>query len=203
MAKKKNKEELFVPEVYIPPSYYVYYDNKTGQILSVTNEKSDKYEYGFSAQFEEVENFLTGKCKFIDYIVSYKRLSENATELGIMPKTSEEYSFRNNVFEWITQNNKDSDLTVVWNGNSRAWRFLLKPGLIDRCKNLLTPRLVFFVTLEDDFDFLIRSIYIDTEQLSDHEVVVPFSTDIENKFNKISISTKLVFNTYRLKVENE
>ena len=203
MAKKKNKEELEIFNLYTPPKFYVYYDNKTGQIFSVTNETTDRYEYGFEAELSEIENFLTGDWKFIDYVVGYKRLPDNTTILGVMPKINEEYSFRNNVFEWITQSDDDCDLTVIWDKPNKLWKFKLKPGLTERFKNLLTPRLVFFVTLEGDFDFLIRTIYIDTERLLEGDVTIPFEHDIENKLDKVSISSKLVFDSYGLKVADE
>jgi hypothetical protein len=61
--------------------------------------------------------------------------------------------------------------------------------------------LVFFVTLETDFDFLIRTIFVDSVDLiSSKQISVPFTTKIEKRIDKISISSKLVFKTYGLKI---
>lgn len=204
MAKKKtSKEELIIPVLYVEPKFYVYYENTTGQLLSVTNEKTDRYNYGFEVELSKVENFLTGKWKFADYIIGYVRGPEGNTVLDIIPRYNEEYSFRNNIFEWIKQTDDESDLVVEWSLQNKTWTFKVKDGLIDQYKNLVTPRIVFFVTLEDDFDFLIRTIYIDMEKILEENVIVPFESDLESKIEKISISSKLVFNSYSLRIVNE
>ena len=69
---------------------------------------------------------------------------------------------------------------------------------------VLTPKLVFFVTLETDFDFLIRTIFIDTQDLlSSKYLAIPFISTLETKIDKISISSKLVFQTYKLRIVHE
>ena len=54
-------------------NYYVYFDKKTGQILSVGNEPESRFEHAIRTSLEEVEGFLTNKLKFKDYLVGYKR----------------------------------------------------------------------------------------------------------------------------------
>ena len=207
MAKRKRKqiiveEELVIPK-YEPPRFYLYYNNKTGEILSVTNEKSDKYEYGLELEFSEVEKFLTGEHRFIDYVVGYHRVSDNLTRLSVVPKDNEEYSFRHNVFEWIKKSDNPSELVVEWNKIYQSWVFKLDKNISNKYENLLTPRLVFFVTLEDDFDFLVRTIHLSMDQLITDDIVIPFETSLETKIDKISISSKLIFNSYSLKVADE
>ncbi len=58
------------PTRYIPQCY-VYYNKKTGEILSVTNRKDDAYENGIEVNFEDVEKFLTGEWHFSDFNYSY------------------------------------------------------------------------------------------------------------------------------------
>lgn len=205
MAKRKRKqieEELVIPK-YEPPRFYLYYNNKTGEILSVTNEKSDKHEYGLELEFSEVEKFLTGEHRFIDYVVGYYRVDDKTTQLSVVPKDNDEYSFRHNSFEWIKKTNNPSDLVVEWNKSSQSWIFRLDKSISNKYENLLTPKLVFFVTLEDDFDFLVRTIHFSMDQLIADDVTIPFETSLETKINKISISSKLIFNSYSLKVTDE
>jgi hypothetical protein len=60
---------------------------------------------------------------------------------------------------------------------------------------------IFFVTLENDFDFLVRTIFLQAvDLLSSEKLIVPFDSSLEHKINKISISSKLVFKTYGLKI---
>lgn len=186
---------------FVPHKYYIYYEKKTGQILSVSNEKRIDYDYGIELPFEDVEKFLTGEWNFADYIIGYKRLADNTTTLGVMLKSSDGYSFKNNVFEWITED-KNADCIVEWSPDK--WTFDLKNEFRKICNELVLPtRLVFFVTLNDDFDFLIRTIFIDTAGLVNGPVVIPFDSNFEKDLNKISISSRLVFKSYGLKVTNE
>jgi hypothetical protein len=185
-----------------PPKYYVYYDKKTGKLLSVGNEKDSQYEYGIEVKFEEIESLLDGTARFKDYLVGYKRDVDGSSRLAVVPNTEQGYTFKNNVFEWITESNKATECIVTWNGKTKHWEF----SLSDKAKNIykdsiLIPKLVFFVTLESDFDFLIRTIFLDAiDLISSEHILVPFESNIETKISKISISSKLVFKTYGLKV---
>jgi hypothetical protein len=181
--------------------YYVYFDKKTGQILSVGNEPEPKFEHAIRTSFEEVEGFLTNKWKFKDYLVGYKRNQDGISNLAIVPATDQGYAFKNNVFEWITETTERVECLVTWNGPNKSWDFKID----DRIKNyydvVVAPKLVFFVTLEDDFDFLIRTIFINLADLISSDVIsFPFESNIENKVDKISISSKLVFKSYGLRI---
>jgi hypothetical protein len=93
----------------------------------------------------------------------------------------------------------------VWNNKDKSWQFKLSEAVKTVYRDsLLTPRLVFFVTLETDFDFLIRTIFIETVDLFSSECVrIPFESKVEHDIDKISISSKLVFKNYGLKVIHE
>jgi hypothetical protein len=184
--------------------YYVYYDKKTGAILSATNEKSSVFEHGIEVEFADVEGLLTGTQEFKDYVIGHKRLSDNTTVLAIIPVGNEGYTFKNNVFEWISEN-PHAECIVEWNGPLKTWNVSLTDAVKNTYKDyILTSKLVFFVTLESDLDFLVRTIYIDLQQLLDSNCIkIPFTTSLEHKIDKISISSKLVFKSYGLKVIHE
>lgn len=188
------------------PKYFVYYENRTGTILSVTNEKSDKYENGIEVKFDEIEKFLTGEWQFCNYVVGYKRLPSNVTIRCILPATDPMYGFRHNVFEWINDTtNKNAELYVEWDSPCKSWNFLLNPKLKTTIANeVVLSKLLFFVTLEDDFDFLIRTISIDLQDLlSNEKVSFSFISNKEADISKISISSKLVLRSYGLTIINE
>lgn len=184
--------------------YYVYYDKKTGAILSATNEKSSVFEHGIEVEFADVEGLLTGTQEFKDYVIGHKRLADNTTVLAIIPVGNEGYTFKNNVFEWISEN-PHAECIVEWNGPLKTWNVSLTDAVKNTYKDyILTSKLVFFVTLESDLDFLVRTIYIDLQQLLDSNCIkIPFTTSLEHKIDKISISSKLVFKSYGLKVIHE
>lgn len=184
--------------------YYVYYDKKTGAILSATNEKSTVFEHGIEVEFSDIENLLNGSHNFKDYAVGHKRLADNATVMAIIPIGNDGYTFKNNVFEWIS-NNPHAECIVEWNGPLKQWNISLSDAVKKTYKDyILTSKLVFFVTLESDLDFLVRTIYVDLQDLLDQTVInIPFTTSLEHKIDKISISSKLVFKSYGLKVTHE
>lgn len=195
MKKKKSDLKL---------THYVYYDKKSGKILSVGNEKDDRYETGIRVEFKEVEGFLTNTWSFGDYLVGYKRDEEGNSSLGIVPATDQGYAFKSTVFEWITETDTDVECLVTWHAPNKSWRFSINKSLTNDHESILAPKLVFFVTLENDFDFLVRTIFIDLQDLVSSEYLdIPFDTNIENKIDKISISSKLVFKTYGLRIIHE
>lgn len=187
-----------------PAMYYVYYDNKVGTIFSVTNERTDKYEYGLEVSFEDIEPFLTGAWNFNDYVVGHKKTPNNKVVRAIMPVVDQNYGFRNNVFEWIQPNTKNPEMVVEWSYPTQSWIFSLSSDFKEHTKELFTTKLLFFVTLTDDFDFLIRTIPIDATELLDNESVsIPFTSNLELDIKQISISSKLAFKTYNLKITYE
>lgn len=195
MKKKKTNLKL---------THYVYYDKKSGKILSVGNEENKQYEHGIQVEFKEIEGFLTGVWDFKDYLVGYKRDTEGNSQLGIVPATDQGYAFKNTVFEWISETDKEVECLVTWHKPSSSWKFSINKSLTHDYESILAPKLVFFITLEHDFDFLVRTIFIDLQDLiSSEELSIPFTTNVENKIDKISISSKLVFKTYGLRIIHE
>ena len=186
-------------------AYYVYYDKKTGEIFSVTNEKSNEYEHGIEVEYNDVQKFLTGEWRSIDYKVGYKDTNDKSS-LTILNSDYFylDYNFKNRTFSWIDKNNS-AECIVEWDGPNHSWNF----SLTDEFKktynnNVIETQLTFFVTLSNDFDFLIRSMFIKmTDILSLDKVVIPFDSNLENKINKITIGTKTVFKNYGLRIVHE
>ena len=182
-------------------THYIYYDKKSGRILSVGNEKDSKYESGIRVTFEDAENFLTGKWKFRDYLIGYKKDDDGVSYLGVVPNADQGYAFKGSVFEWITETSKDAECLVTWDLPNNCWRFSINKDVTSDHDTVLAPKLVFFVTLENDFDFLVRTIFINLQDLiSSESLTIPFESNVERKIDKISISSKLVFKSYSLKV---
>lgn len=183
------------------PVYYVYYDAKTKQILSVTNEKSDRYETGIEVEYEDVENFLTGKWVFRDYIIDYQI---GSSKLSIHASLDRGYVFKNTELTCIDQHDRGSECIVEWHGPNKCWNFSLDNAYKKVYNGTLSEYCVFFVTLETDFDFLIRTIFIDIDRLLTETVVsIPFETTVEHNINNISISTKMLLKDYTLQITHD
>lgn len=185
-------------------SHYVYFDKKTGQILAVTNEEDSSFENGLNVSFEEVEDLITGKAKFKDFLIGYKKNQAGTTQLAIVPASDQGFAFKNNVFEWIKETSNKTECIVTWNGPGKRWEFQIDQRAKDYYDVVAAPKLTFFVTLEEDFDFLVRTIYISIQDLilAESGFVVPFQHKLESQIDKISISSKLVFKSYGLRIIN-
>lgn len=190
MAKKK--------QINLTPKIYVYYDKKTGEIFSVTNEISTRYDHGVVMPYSEVEKLLSGEWRFLDYKVGYKDPNDKES-LSILPSDyyNAGYTFKNNLISWVKEKDGDSECMVEWNAKDSAWYFYLTDGV----KNLHTDtHLIFFITLETDFDFLVRTIVISVDSITHGKVKIPFESNFEHKIDTLSMSTKNVFKSYNLKV---
>lgn len=196
MARKNNKSTS---------SYNVYYEKRTGEILAVSNETISGYDHMLTVSFEEAEHFISGEWLFKDYLVGYKRLADEETAMAIMPKVDDEYGFRNDVYEWITLTKKNADVEVEWDGPNSQWVFSLCGNAANSYDTgISAPKLTFFVTLESDFNFLIRTIILDSQEfISQGSVSIPFCSKFEKDIDKISIGTRLIFKSYKLKVTHE
>ena len=167
------------PQINLPHKYYIYYNKKTGEILAAGNEKTSRYEHGIEVSFEDAEPFITGKRQFADYQVGYHKDSGKTTVLSITNEFSG-YVFNNKVFEWITPADNNAECIVEWNLKDKVWNFSLSKDFKNTYNSILAPTLVFFVTLENDSDFLIRTIFIATHELLTSDcATVPFESDIE------------------------
>lgn len=189
----------------IVQKYYLHYDKKTGAITSVSNEKTENDKYSCEVPFSEYKLFVEGFKKIEDHIITYAKGISGKTELSVVKITDSLYEFKNKSFEWINKPpKKNTELIVGWNKNNKQWEFTLssdaKTRLVD---DLVNPHTIFFIMLKDDFDFLVRSIIFKVDDLITKETIrIPFTSEIENQIDKISISTKLFFHSYGLKIND-
>jgi hypothetical protein len=189
----------------IVQKYYLHYDQKTGKILSISNEKTEKDEHSLEVSFEEYADFIHEVKKAQDHIIGYAKDNEGKNKLVAIPSADQHYGFRNNVFEWITEPpNKTTELIVTWNGSTNEWVFQLSDLAKKRVSKGMVTTTVFFVMLENDFDFLIRSMLIDVSDLIENsQIHIPFISNIEHQIKKISISSKIYFQSYGLIINEQ
>lgn len=200
MAKKKlqNLE-------YVKPSYYAYYDGKTGKILSVTNEKSNDYEFGIEISDDDANKLISGEWSFSDYLIGFQKQSNGTTIKCVIPNTDQEYAFRHNLFEWVVEKDIEEEFFVEWNLVDKEWRFGIRnKNQKEFIQEVTMTRFVFFITLRDDLDFLIRTVFIEKDTLMNTDYIsIPFESSKELDIKSISISTRAIFKSYRLYIKYE
>ena len=110
------------------------------------------------------------------------------------------------MFEWITAKpNKKTELTIHWSPNENMWIFLISNKVRQQYYDNKYPMetLTFFITLETDFDFLVRTFYIKVHDvLKVDKLFFNFESKLETDIQHLSISTKRFFNNYGLKIND-
>lgn len=184
--------------------YYLHYDKQTGRITAVSNEATLKDEGSYEVPFEEYKSFMEGEKLTKDYIIGYTKGIDGKTKKSLIQTSEQLYGFRTNMFEWIDKPpTRSTELIAQWNKSDQTWSFSLSNKAKLRLANEPKGKTVFFVMLKDDFDFLIRDIVLEVEDLIKEDITVPFDSGLENDISKISLSSKIYFQSYGLIINDK
>ena len=192
-----------IARLSIKPVYRAYFNLDSGDILAVSNEIRDEYDHGIIIPYEQFESFVIGREQLKDWAVIKTKTLDNEYGVELVQKEFQGHTFRNNMFEWIVDEPTDqTELTVHWDQGNQQWIFIITDDARQRFYDgkIATKIVKFFITLENDFDFLIRTIDIELSSLISDKVTVPFESNLESHIDQISISSKTVFDSYGLKV---
>jgi hypothetical protein len=192
-----------IARLTIKPTYRLYFNLDSGELLSVSNELRPEYDYSITISYDQYDAFITGKEQFKDWAVIKTKTLDNEYGVELVQKEFQGHTFRNNMFEWIVDEPTDqTELTVHWDHANQQWIFIITDDARQRFYDgkIATKTVKFFITLENDFDFLIRTINIELSSLILDKVIVPFESNLESHIDQISISSKTVFDSYGLKV---
>jgi hypothetical protein len=184
-------------------TYRAYFNLESGELLAVSNELRPEYDYSITIPYDLFDAFITGLEQFKDWGVIKTKTLDNEYGVELVQKEFQGHTFRNNMFEWIVDEpGEHTELTVHWDKYNQQWIFIINDDARQRFYDgkIATKLVKFFITLENDFDFLIRTIDITLTSLISDKVVVPFETNLESQIDQISISSKTVFDSYGLKV---
>lgn len=175
--------------------YYVYFE-ENGDISSVSNEKKEGRTNFLEFDYRDVEQFITGTESIINYRLS---LMDKDTP-ALVEKGQHLFDSNKSIFTPIEVKDSNSTLTIVWNHYNSQWEFELETSYRDKLRTLgLNTTLSFFIALDRNVNFLVRTIKIDMRQLTTTpKVVVPFTTEAERDLSTISISSKRFFDSYGL-----
>jgi hypothetical protein len=166
--------------------YYVYFV-EGGKIDAITNEKRENSTLNFiKVEYNRIEKFLVGKENFSEYIVS---LIDKDTPVIVKP--SESISANTHWLSKITEVATDNTtLTVTWNAVNESSR--------EQIKQIgLTAQLLFFITFNNNPNFLIRTISIDMLDISNTTAIeIPWISLSEQDYYNIAVSTRRFFESY-------
>jgi hypothetical protein len=196
---KKNLEPLV-------HSYYAYFNPETEKFHSSSNVLDLSLTHYAKITEDDHRDICLGKLKLVDCILDKQVDFDGSIIYKLLtPQLYNEFNFQNTLLEWVSDiPNSDTNFVIEWNKSDRQWMFyvtdegrkILDGGMYD-------STLVFFVMLETDFDFLIRTFYIKLHDiLKLGRLGFDFESKMEDDIHKLSISTRRFFNSYGLKIND-
>lgn len=194
--------------VYIPQPevlrYYVYYDKDSGRIDGIScgllNLKGFETYIEVSSTMYESLDREAGKLN--NWVVAFVETPDKVKIPEVVNKKTRETAFKGNVFKLVLDEvTNDTELTVEWHLPSKHWVFSVSETSKLRLmhENYRSTNLVFFVVLESDFDFLIRTISVKTSDIISNKVYIPFESSFESDIKKIAIAARTIFDKHGLK----
>jgi hypothetical protein len=203
MAKSKKK---YVPEVIATETYYAYFNPETEQFISASNTYNSEFSHYVVITKQDHRDICSGKLKLADLILDKTvEFDGTITYSLITTQLQNAFNFQNTLLEWVSEPPvNDTEFTIEWNKADRQWVFyILDNGRAILEGPMYDSTLVFFVMLETDFDFLIRTFYIKLHDiLKAGKLVYNFESKSEDDIGKLSISTRRLFNSYGLKIND-
>lgn len=200
MAKSKKNLESPIH------TYYAYFNPETERFFSSSNVLDSSITYYAVIKEADHKDICAGKLKLTDCILDKQVDFDGSIVYKLLtPQLYNEFNFQNNLLEWVSDSaTSDTNFVIEWNKLDRQWMFyvtdegrkILDGGMYD-------STLVFFVMLETDFDFLVRTFYIKLHEiLKAGKIVYGFESKIEDNIHALSISTRRFFNSYGLKIND-
>jgi len=202
MAKTKKKIILTTPK----HTYYAYFNPETEKFHSSSNVLDLSLTHYAKITEDDHRDICSGKLKLIDCILDKQVDFDGSIIYKLLtPQMYNEFNFQNTLLMWVSDSpNSDTNFVIEWNKLDRQWMFyvtdegrkLLDGGMYD-------STLIFFVMLETDFDFLIRTFYIKLHDiLKLGRLGFDFESKMEDNIHALSISTRRFFNSYGLKIND-
>jgi len=183
--------------------YYVYYDRDTGNITALANGllNSDIFVDYVEISEELHARLSDTKINLYHWIVSAVTTPDKEPTLEVIPRAFRGFSFKNNSFDLVLEEpTAETETIVEWSNKTKHWVFSMPQSFRTAMsgKHFATDKLSFFIVLENDFDFLIRTIYVNPKELVNKNVYVPFETKLEERIDNIAVVTRRIFNNYGL-----
>lgn len=185
MAKKKKQVIIESPVT----EYFAHYDASSGTIVSVNNHLDTSYSHSVKITYEQYSNLVSGVEQFTDYYIGTEVNLQNVVTPALISKRPKvKKSFKSGMVMWADDQD-DAEITIHWDEYNNKWLFLMSDSLRELLYNnrLSFNSVAFFICLNRDPNFLIRSISLDLNKLCVDKIEVPFETSAEHVIDSIGI----------------
>ena len=196
-----NPDEDVVPEDLIAqslalavskPTFRVYFDKDTGDILAISNEENPNYQHYLDFDMSVVEGFLTNKQN----PANYKLVFKDASTPDIVLKNDDDIVIAS-LLEIPTTKGWSNALTIENIPWEDSWCFQLREDQIDLLKEFnLNSTLEFYVVDENNDNFVYRIIRLSlTDLVNNRKFYVRHNNKIERRQSN-RIYTRKFFKNY-------
>ena len=202
MSRTKKKIILTPPE----HTYYAYFNPETEKFFSSSNVYNPSYTHYAVIKKTDHEDICSGKLNLSDCVLDKSvDFDGTMTYKIITSQMQNALSFHNTLLEWVYDIPCDTtEFIIEWDNAEQQWAFYVTEAGRDMLSGAMyNSTLAFFVMLETDFDFLVRTFYIKVHDvLKVDKLVFDFESKLETNIRQLSISTKRFFNNYGLKIND-
>ena len=159
-------------------SFYVYYDDISGQLLSVTNELNDDNNPYIVISKEEYVNFVSGKSNLVDYICKVTNITSTDPPELVRKDAPENFDVDKSIHE-ITVLDKiskysPSSFYIFQDKKKKKWQ--AKAQVSDLIRNNLETNKYLsqlkqvYITQQHNPNILIGELYIDKRKFTEKKI---------------------------------
>lgn len=185
---KKKKIVEFNGVVYT--TRFVHY-NDQGEVFGIGGLPDQNFK-NFEIKIDLIPNFVSLKKNYRIYNIDYfVKIAE-----GLITDEEEiEDADKNNLipFEVLFEQNKNAELSIVHDATNKQW---VVSSTAYKNKLETISSIPLYITIKNNYNFLLSSYSINTLDLIDKQVTLDFLTDVEQDINSISILTVKKFRSY-------
>lgn len=170
-----------------------------GSIYKVTNKPDDRFQ-NLEVDFEEVEDFITGKCSLLEHKVEFdfiekKYIIKNQKQLN---DDKLMWAF---LYELPIQEPNEKQVIISKNNTDKCWKLSIDKNfekqLQDQKIAIDLTNYIFSVTKQNDPNVLYKLLKFD------ESLQIPFSDKFEFDDDNISVYTTRRFDSYFFEVVND
>ena len=170
-----------------------------GSIYKISNKPDDRFKH-LEVDFQEVEDFITGKLSLLEHKVEYDFI-EKKYEIKNQKQLDEDKLMWSFLYELPTTKPDQKQIILTKNNITKSWHIMLDDqfelDLVDKNMNVDLSKYYFSITKKHDPNVLYKLI-----RFTDGNFL-PFTEDFEFDETPISVYTTRRFDSYYFEEINE
>jgi hypothetical protein len=188
--------EVFSGAVYT--SFFVHYDNE-GTVYLISNVKNDTMN-NYEIKVSLIPNFISGMKDCTNYKIEY---FYNINSGLITDKEEQTDLIKTDYLLYEVPCAIINDWEILLEHDSTNHNWILTVSVQAMNKLEIINNVSIYVCKKDNPYYLITSHVINAKELIRNSIQLPFSSELENKFDQLTIYTTRQFREYLVKEKND